>query len=230
MSNNLENRQNISQNIDTVLNDIANKKTINDNQPTISASENVNQKMDQQITFDELKNTFEGLREGPNLNHELQALISTIISSAVAETIPQPPMQNTSTDGQRVGGASAVESSGPSNNQGAMRRLQQVLSSDSRFIQHLMDYLQLSSPARKDEHIQNMGLEYKGLPPTLSGYHSKRQELFELVQLHMEGKVDRAGLKQQLQPLISYIDPAIMVIDNTLKMEEARLAHEHKNR
>ena len=183
--------------------------------------------MDNKISFDSLKSTFEGLKEGPNLNHELQMLISTIVSSMAAEAQHQQPLQNTSTDG-RSGGVEAVESAGPSNNQGAMRRLQQVLSSDSRFIQQLMDYLSLSSAARKDEHLQNMGLEYKGLPPTLAGYHSKREELFENVKAHVDGILDKAGLQQKLQPILSYIDPAIMVIDNTLKMEEARIAHEQK--
>ena len=102
MSNNIDNNQNIppyipTYNPDIIRDDRAYKKTASDNHPTISASEDILQKTDEQISFEDLKNTFEGLREGPNLNHELHALLSTIISSAVAETITKTPMQNTST-------------------------------------------------------------------------------------------------------------------------------------
>ncbi|MDP0589337.1 MAG: hypothetical protein QS748_09170 [Candidatus Endonucleobacter bathymodioli] len=229
MSNNIDNRQGtLIYDSDAIRNDRVHKKTITDNQPTISISENVEQISNDQVAFDELKNTFEGLRDGSNLSHELQTLISTIVSSAVVETASRPLMQNTSTDIQNTGGSDAIESSGPANNKGAMRRLQQVLSSDSRVIQQLMDYLQLSSPARKDEHIQSMGLEYKDLPPTLNGYQAKRGELFEAVEKHINGNIDKSSLKHQLQPVISYLDPAIIVIDNTLKMEEARWAHEQR--
>ncbi|WP_263078146.1 hypothetical protein [Endozoicomonas sp. Mp262] len=229
MSNNIEGHNHRpSYDTSTILDDLANR-TSKENLPTVSASENVDTQTETQITFNDLKNSFEGLREGPNLNHELQMLISTLISSIVAETQPQEAPQNTSTE-SRSGGVDAVESTGPANNQGAMRKLQQVLSSDSRFIQQMMDYLSLSSPARKDEHMQNMGLEYKQLPPTLSGYHSKRQELLDITKAHFEGRIDTSTFRQQVQPLISYIDPAIMVIDNSLKMEEARLAHESRIR
>ena len=230
MSNNIEKIQNIPQNIDTLLTDINTKKTVNDTKPAISVNENVKQTIEAQVSFEDLKNAYEGLREGPNLNHELHALVSTVISSSVAEILPQPPMQNTSMDGQKLGSSTSIESAGPANNRGAMRKLQQVTGSDSRFIQQLLDYLQLSSPARKDEHIQNMGLEYKDLSPTLNGYVSKREQLLEQVGLHLEGKLDKAALRQQLQPIIQYIDPALIIIDNSIRMEEARLNQQRDNR
>ena len=230
MSNNIENRPNIVQNLERFRDDLKNKRTINDDKPTISVSENVKQTIDNNVSFDDLKITFEGLRDGPSFNQELHALISTIISSAVAESFPQPPLQNTSTDSRIEGGDSVVESSGPVNSQGAMRKLQQVMSSDSRKIQQLSDYLQLTSAGRKDEYLHNTGLEYKDLPPTLNSYKAKREELLEQVKLHVEGVIDKATLKHQSQQLISYIDVAMVVIDNTLKMEDARFIHQKNTR
>ncbi|MDD7804467.1 MAG: hypothetical protein PUP46_02630 [Endozoicomonas sp. (ex Botrylloides leachii)] len=230
MDNNINNIRNIQQSTDTVLSEIKAKKTINDNKPSISVDENVNHTIDAHVLFEDIKNTYEGLREGPNLNHELHALVSTVISSSVVETLPRPSMQNTSIDTQKLGDSTSIESAGPANNRSAIRRLQQVLSLDDRFIQQLLDYLQLSSPARKDEHIQNMGLEFKDLSSTLNGFLSKREQLFNQVGLHLEGKLDKGTLKQQLQPIVHYIDPALIIIDNSIAMEEARLNQQRNDR
>ena len=125
MNNSIDSRQNtLAYDSDAIRNDIAHKTTITDNHPTISVSENVEQNTDNQVTFEELKNTFEGLRDGSNLSHELQTLMSTIISSVVVETTLRPRMQNTSTDIQNIGGSDSIESSGSANNKGAVRRLQ----------------------------------------------------------------------------------------------------------
>lgn len=212
--------------VDTAREDAFYKKTVNDRQPTVSASENVHHTHDTQTSFDDLKNTLEGLREGSQLSTELQALVSTLIASIVTETLPKNPQQNTSTDKQGSGGVAAVESTGPANNKGAIRRMQQVMGTESRLLQQVMDYLQLSSPARKDEHIQNMGLEYNNLPPTLTGYMEKREALLEKVQAHLDGQMDKEALRQAAQPLARYVDTALMIIDNSLALELAREIHE----
>ncbi len=214
--------------VDTAREDTFYKKTANDRQSTVSASENVLHMLEVQTSFDDLKSTVEGLREGPHLNNELQALISTLVASVVTESLPKNPQQNTSTDKQGSGGVAAVESAGPANNKGAIRRMQQVMESESRVLQQIMDYLQLSSPARKDEHIQNMGLEYKELPPTLTSYMNRREALLEKVQAHLDGQMDRETLRQTAQHLVSYVDTALMIIDNSLALELAREVHEQQ--
>ena len=223
MSNKIGGAPIATQIIETLLTDQTEKKTVNDLQPTINVNENLEHITDKQLTLKALKSAYEGLREGPNFKHELHTLLSTVVSAAVTEKMSLPPLQNASTDSQKLNSSTGVESDGPENSQGARRKLQQVMASDSCFIQQLLDYLQLSSPARKDEYIQNMGLEYKALLSTLKGYEAQRAELFTQVDLHLEGKINKAEFKQQVQSIIRYIDPALIVLDHSLKMEEARL-------
>lgn len=186
--------------------------------PVLSTSDNVETETDQQVVYEALKNSFEGLRDGVELKKELQMLVSTLVSSQLVPVQPPESRQDAASQ-DNSGGVEGV-----SNSQAALRKMQQVLGSDSRFIQQVMDYLNLSSPARKDEHLQNMGLEYQQLLSTLSSYQSKREQLLDVVQAHFQGRLEPSALRQQLQPLISYIDPALMVIDNSLRLAEARLA------
>ena len=121
MNEGIDNNQNKHRDFDTLHRDLK-QQAATDANPLISASKNTEESLESSISFEELKSSYEGLKEGPHINNELQMLISTLISSMVTEGKPQQPLQNDSTD-IRSEAVGAVESAGPANSQAFSNRL-----------------------------------------------------------------------------------------------------------